>query len=98
MTEFDFPPRICDPCARASGGKLTQSVIWVEMGICDCCNEFTSVTKPRYYGYPKVVVKHDREKIYEELKKARQIYLNNGNMFAAGVVEDRIEKGGYEPI
>lgn len=46
------------------------------MGICDICNEWTSVAHPKDYRFPKFTINRDKFKIYNNLMAVLQMYMS----------------------
>ena len=90
MHDDDYPDWICSPCAYNAGGKVKGQIITCHYNICDICNEFTSVSEPRDYGYPKVKSNFNKAKILGELEYVKSIYIKEGNISAANELDERI--------
>jgi hypothetical protein len=74
-----------------AGGRR-PGIACFHMNICGVCNEWTTVTQPRDYGYPAVSSKHDHPKILSNMQKVKDLYIAEGKPFAVQVMDDLISK------
>lgn len=71
MALENYPEWTCRQCAQAHAGKIRpHNSSTFHMNICDVCNEWTAVTEPRDFCYPKFTIKRDKHKIFSELMSA----------------------------
>jgi len=96
--EERYPSWVCRECAASYGGRCKRgAVATFHPDICDVCNKWKVVTEPRDYGHPDLPYRFDKEKILQELRKARNTYDEENASEEVEELTRRIEKLKLKP-